>query len=135
MGDEGVFICVAQRAEAEERGVVAEFAHELRFGHGLRSAAADAGDADERLAGAGHFLGGQRENGMEEADLGIADGELRGVNADREAAHARGEIVARERALAALVETTRGGEREGMGGDDEAVLEAGAQVGGHSFIA
>src|SRR6267154_650283 len=66
----------------------------------------DSDDANEwsgaAAVGAVHFFRSERQNGVEEADLRIANGELRGVNADGEAAGASSDVVARERTLAAL---------------------------------
>ena len=75
--------------------------------------------------GAIHFFGGERENRVEQADLWIVNRELRGVDADGEAAGAGGDVVAREGALAAFVELARRGEGERMGGDHGAGLERG----------
>ena len=57
-------------------------------------------------------LGGKLEHGSIKAD--IADRELRGVDADREAAGAGVDVIARQRALMLFVELAFGREREGM---------------------
>ena len=67
------------------------------------------------------LLHGQREHRLVEPDLRIADLELRGVDADRDAARARGQIIARERALPPLVQLALGVERQRMRGNHHAV--------------
>jgi hypothetical protein len=59
---------------------------------------------------------------------GLADGELRGVDADREPARACIEIVARERALAAAIEFAITVERERMRRDHHALAQRGEHV-------
>jgi hypothetical protein len=71
----------------------------LRFAAGLRRAAAEAGDEDEGPGGSrfepgAGGLGGEGEDGLVEADLRLADGELRRVHADGEAAGAGVGVVA-----------------------------------------
>ena len=94
---------------------------------GLCRLAADAADPDQRLrpraVGAVHLLGGQREHRLEQADPRLADGELRRVHADRQAAGAGGDVIPRQRALASLVEPAVRGERERVRGDDDASRE------------
>ena len=60
----------------------------------------------------------------------VADRELRRVDADRQPAGAGVEVVARQRALAALVEAALGVERERVGRDDGAGAERRERVGG-----
>ena len=112
---------VLEGGEGEEGGVVAEGGGERGFAEGLGRGAADAGDEDG-VRGAGLF-GGELEDGLEEVVLGVADGELGGVDGDGEAAGAGVDVVAREGALAGLVELAVRGEAEGVGGDDEALVE------------
>src|SRR5882724_11111820 len=110
VGEEDGVGCLRERGEAEEAGVVAKIGEECGFANGLRRVATDSADTDERndavAVGAVHFFSSECEGGFEEAELRIANGELRGVNADGEAASAGGDVVARECALAAFVEAT-----------------------------
>ena len=127
MREENGVCGVRKRGEAEETGVVAKVSEERGFANGLWRVATDSADADQRnravAVGAVHFFSGECQDGFEEADLRIANGELRGVNADGEAAGAGGDVVARECALAAFVEATVCVEGERMGGDDGALGE------------
>ena len=50
----------------------------------------------------------------------LADGELRGVDADRQPARARREVVAGQRALAALVQFAAAREGQRVGRNDQA---------------
>ena len=108
MGDQLVVGGVAERGQAEQAGVVAEAGQQGRFTDRLRRGAANAANADQRkqlpAIRAVHLLAGQREHGLEQPDLRVADRELRRVDADGEAAGARGGVVPRQRALMALVE-------------------------------
>ena len=102
--------------------MIAEAARDLRFAGGLRGAAGKPGDHDRRrlrpFARGAHR---ELEHRLVEPDL--ADRELRGVHADREAAGAGVEIVAGERALAARVELAVGVERERMRRDHGAAAQ------------
>ncbi len=97
MGQQGLLVGVAHGGQAEQSGVISQVAGQRGFGHGLRGAAADAGNPHERFAAAGvepvELLGGQAQDGLEQADLGIADGELRGVHADGNASRPGRRIV------------------------------------------
>ncbi len=126
--DEVVLAGVMERGETEEPGVVAEAVEEGGFLNRLRRGAADAANADDGPGVAVHCLGGEGKHGFEEADAGLADGELGGVDTDRETTGPCGEVVAGERALAALVETAGRGEGQRMGGDGEPGLQRGAEV-------
>ncbi len=127
VGEERCIGGVGKCGEAKESGVVAKIGEECGFANGLGRVATDSADTDERsgttAVGAVDFFGGECQNGFEEADLGIANGELRGVNTDGEASGAGGDVVARECALAAFVEATIRVERERMRGDDRALGE------------
>jgi hypothetical protein len=68
-------------------------------------------------------LGGEPQHRLVEAV--IADGELGGVDPDRQAAGPGIEIIAGECLLAALVEPPVVVEGEGMGGDHRAVAQPG----------
>ena len=72
----------------------------------------------------------EAEDGFVECDVGIADGELGGVNADGKSAGTGVEIVADEGALVGFVPAAAGGERERKGGDELAGAEVGAEGGG-----
>jgi hypothetical protein len=56
------------------------------------------------------------------------------VDAGRDAADAGGDVVAGEGALAAFVEFALGGEREGHGGDGDALLEGGVELVSHRSV-
>ena len=127
VGDEGIVICVAQCPKTQQSSVIPEFAGEVGLGDCLGGGAADTGDADGMI-GLGieipEFGGGEFEDGAEQAVL--ADGELGGVDANGEAARARGVVIANKGALADLVKAALGVQGQGTGGDDQAFLEAGA---------
>src|SRR5581483_2207165 len=75
------------------------------------------------------LLGGQGEDRLEEP--GFPDRELGRVDPDGEPARAGGEVVARERALAPLVQLPLRGQRERVGRDDDPLPEQGALGGVH----
>ena len=109
--------------------MVAEVACDPRLGDGLLGAPGDAGDEEERPRRPGaRRLGRELEHRAVEPD--VADRELRRVHADGETARAGVEVVARQRALAALVEAALGVERERVGRDDGAGAERRERVGG-----
>jgi hypothetical protein len=114
-------------AASERSGVVAEGARDLRLLDRLRRAADQPRDHDRRHArpfgGAAH---GELQHRLEQS--GLADRELGGVDADREAARAGVEIIARERALAAAVELAIGGKRERMRRDHHALAQRGEHL-------
>ncbi len=123
VGDEFVVGGVPQGPEAEEAGVVAR-----TFGGGrLRSEPAAWGRRGRRFGRGAvralHLFGGESEDRFEEAEAGFADGELRGVDANREAADAGRDVVAAEGALATFVEPPLRRESQRMGGDGEAAAE------------
>ena len=70
--------------------------------------------------------------GARQPVLRIANRELRGVHAHRDAARAGGHVVARERALVPLVERARSGERERMRGDHDARARDGSRRSRHA---
>ena len=76
-----------------------------------------------------HLLAGERQHRLEEADRGIANGELRRVHADRQAAGSGRGVVARQRALPALVEPAVAVKGQRMRGNDPAVLKRRANAG------
>jgi hypothetical protein len=112
--------------EAEKSGVVSGIEGELGFGGGLEGFAAEAGDFHEGAVG-GELgvdgLGGEAEDGFEEVVLGIADGELGGVDTDGKAPGAGVEVIADEGALVLLGPGAVLIEGEGAGGDDLAFVE------------
>ena len=77
-----------QRGQAEESDVVTGLARELRFGYRLLRRPAHAGDLDDALPGAALELsgdaGGEAEHGLEKTDVRVSNGELGGVDADRD---------------------------------------------------
>jgi hypothetical protein len=119
--------CVTKGSEAEKAGVVAERLCEFCFGERLLAFAADAGNFHDGMIAS--LLCGEPENWLQQAYLGIADGELRCVNGDGNASGTGGKIVAGERALATLIEFALGIERERVGGDDKTSAELFANVG------
>jgi len=127
MGEERCVGGVRKRGEAEQAGVVAKIGEERGFANSLGRITTDSADANERNGTVAivtiHFFSGECQDGFEEADLRIANGELRGVNADGEATGAGGDVVASECALAAFVEMAVCVEGEGMSGDDGALPE------------
>ena len=105
--------------------MIAEAAEQFRFGHGLGRLTADTADADERrdptAVGAIHLLRRECQDGLEESDARIADGELRRVDADRESTGSGRIVVPRECPLAAFVECAGFSQCQRMCGNDEAV--------------
>ena len=100
MGDQRILALALQRGEAEQHRVVTERARRPRLCDRLLSASDRARDHEQRSVGpAGGGLGRELEHGLVEA--GLADCELRRVDADREAAGAGIDVVAGEGALAA----------------------------------
>jgi len=120
-------------AQADQPGVVAAFDRELRFIERLFGLAADSGDFEDFAPGAQTpFVdesGGFAEHRFEEPDLRVADFELGGVDADRDAARARVDIIAAEGALVARRKTTLRVERQRLGGDDRAAPHLGEDGG------
>ena len=126
-------------AEAEEACVIAESTGSARFREGLRGATAEAGDERERarlrLGASGvrsreprrGGFGREAQDGFIECDVGIADGELGGVNADSKSAGTGVEVVADEGALVRFVPAAAAGERERKGGDELAGAEVGTE--------
>ena len=104
-------------SKAQQAGVIAEIPQERRLGYRLPGRPADSADRDHRPPRPGDLLGRQFKDRPEQANARIADRKLRGVDADGEAPDARGEVVAREGPLAALVERARRRQRERMGRD------------------
>ena len=60
--------------------------------------------------------------------LRVADGELRGVDADRQAAGPGVEVIADQGPLAPLVEFARAVQRQRAGRDDQAVAQGGMDL-------
>jgi hypothetical protein len=127
MGDQVVLARALERREGKQPRVIAEPACNLRFPHRLRGESGQSCDHQRSPArpfgGAAH---GEVEHRLEQA--GLADGELRGVDADREPARAGIEIVARERALAAAIELAITIERERMRRDHHALAQCGKHL-------
>jgi hypothetical protein len=93
----------------------------LSFLRCLAGIASQTGDHHNRPLRALRLLCGEPQHGLVQACF--ADRELRGVHADRESAAARSEVIARERALAALVEAAPRVERERMRRDHGALVQ------------
>jgi hypothetical protein len=127
VGDQLVLARTLERGERQQAGMVAEAAGDLGFLHRPRRGPGQARDQDRRLAcpvGGGAL--GELQHRREQA--GLADGELRGVDTDREPAGASVEIVARQRALPARVELAAGVERERMRRDRHAPAQRGEHL-------
>ena len=96
------------RGKTEEAGVVAQVRKETCFLQGLRRFTTNSANTNQGFGamavGAIHFFCGEFQHGLEETNLRIANGELRGVNSDGKTAAARGNVIASEGALAAFVE-------------------------------
>ena len=122
-------IVVPQGGEAEQRGVVAERHRELRFAECLRGETAHAGDQDRTGSEAPVVHGAPRqvEDRLQQLHAGIADGELRGVHADGDAAGAGIAVVPRQRHLAPLVELARFGHGERVGRNHQAAQQCAAK--------
>ena len=116
--------------EREQPNVITKLPRELRFGDRLRRLAADAGDADgptaSGLVARGDGFGGEREHRLEQSVSRIANGELRGVNTDRDPARAGGVVVTGQRALVLLVELALRRQGERMCGDHQPFVESSA---------
>ena len=91
--------------------MITQVARHNRLALCLLGRADEPGDHDQRLLAPG--LGGlHRELQHRLIQTGLADGELGGVHAHRQAARAGVQVVARERALAAPVELAPGVEHK-----------------------
>jgi hypothetical protein len=121
---------LAECGHADEAGVVAEVAGECGLRPGLPRLAADAGDHRHRAPARCLMfplgVSRQLEDRTVEAVGRIADLELRRMHADRQAAGAGIQIVAREGALVAFRETTIAVERKGVRRNDVSGKEMGA---------
>jgi hypothetical protein len=111
-----------QRGEAQQAGVVSGLARETRLADSLWSLAADACDFENALARimleSADGVDSEAEHWFKQPDVRGANGELRRVHADSDAAGSGFAVVARESGLAALIEFALGGESEGMSRDD-----------------
>ena len=102
--------------------MVAERARRARLLDGLGRAPDRAGDHDEGAVAPGlRRLGGELQHRAVEP--GLADGELRRVDADREPARASVDVVAGERPLRDAVELAARVEREWVRGNDRALRQ------------
>ena len=108
MRDQLVFAGALHGGEREQAGVIAEPARELRLLDRLRGAADHAGDHDDGARRSTPRAVRIGELQHRPVKPGLADRELRGVHADREAARAGVEVIAGQRALAPRIELARG---------------------------
>jgi hypothetical protein len=115
-------------SEAEQRGIVTELAKQCGLANGLWSESAHAADAHEASRIVFELFGGEREHGFKECVLRIADRELCGVHANRDATGSGGVVVAQQGTLTSFVELARGIQRQRAGGNDKAAMECGADV-------
>ena len=120
--DQVIFARAFHGGERQKPGVIADAARDLRFLDGLCRAPGKAGDHD-RLGLAPVRGRAHREFQHRLIESDIADRELRGVDADRQAAGAGVEIVARQRALAPRIELALGVKRERMRWNDNAATQ------------
>ena len=104
--------------------MIAERGRTFRFSDRLRRGPADTRDADH-VAGA-HLFRGQRQHRREQA--GRANCELCSVDADREAAGARVQVITSQRSLAALIEFAFRRQGQGMRRNYDSVLEGFAPI-------
>jgi hypothetical protein len=117
---------IAPRTQAQQAYVVAAAHGKFRLANGLRRAAHDARDFHQVGHGVVPGISGAQllhrkfQDRFEQAEARVADFELRGVYAHRHATGARGQVVAREGALAALIELACGGQRQRVRGDRHA---------------
>ena len=122
MADKFGHVGVPQGGQGEQAGVIPEVLGELRLGEGLRGGATNPGDEYRLAARDGVAVGdsfrGALEDGLEQPVTGIADAELCGVDAHREAAGTGRVVVAGQGTLAPLVQFPRGRQCQRMGGDD-----------------
>ena len=131
MSHEFVIICVSECAELDQAHVVAHVPCQSRFGHGLLGLSQHPGDQQERVGAArippGQFIAGglghQLQHGLMEADPRFTDGELGGVHRGSDTSSTTGHVVARERALMALVEASILGQRERVRRNDQTARE------------
>src|SRR5207244_12760779 len=87
---------------------------------------ADPGDFHDSVLAS--FLRSDLQDGTQQTEFGIADGELSCVNAHGDSRRTRGQIIARECPLMALIELAFVGERERMRGNYQASSQFGANV-------
>src|ERR1700686_2457679 len=128
MGDDFVLAGGFHRREAEQAGVIADAARDFGFRDRLSCWTREARDQRERALGpGGGRLGGELQLRAVETD--VADGELRGVDADGQPACAGIDVIARQRALMHGVELAAGIERERMGGKPRAVGDQAPHLG------
>src|SRR4029077_20214042 len=99
---------LSQRGQAQERCVVSQTRSELRFGDCLCALSANTRDLYYVVQAA--FFLGQLQNGLKQSVL--PDGELRGVDSDGNASGSGRQVVAGQRALAALIELSLGIQRK-----------------------
>ena len=108
----------AGTGEAEQPGMIAEVAQCRGLGDGLAGQTADSADARQRFRPAGggsiDFLRDESQYRPIEAVLWLADGELRRVNTRGDSAGPGGDVIPAERPLPALIQPSRGRQRQGQ---------------------
>ena len=117
---------VAHGSQAQQTRIVAKRGGQFSLANGLRGAAHQAGHFDR--GGAAQLFHGEFEHRPVQAEARLANLELGGVNAHGNAPGARGQVVAGEGALAALVHFAVSSESERMGWNDHAPAECFAKV-------
>ena len=119
-----------ERGEAHHPCVIAEAERDVRLGQRLLGPPDQTRDPHQRTVGPGvGGLGGELQHRLVEPRL--TDGELRGVDADREPAGAGVDVVAGERPLPLRVQPALGVERERMRRDHHALGERRPHRRGH----
>jgi hypothetical protein len=125
MREDLALACALPSRERQQHRVVAEPPRGPRFAHRLLRPADRPGD-QQRAAPSGD-LGGDAQHRLVQPR--VADGELRGVHPDGEAARARVQVVAGERPLPRRVQAPVRAQRQRVGRDDA----AGRQPGPHAL--
>ena len=122
MVQDRVLVLPAERGEAQKHRVIAQRAGDCRFLHRLRGPSdgacnSDQGPARPRI----HGVRREREDGFEQPR--VADGELGGVDTDRDTTRAGVDVIPRERPLAPPIEIPTPRQRERVRGDDRAAVQ------------
>ena len=116
--EHALIIGLAQGGETQKRGMIPERCCQLCFPQRLVRGTADPSNGDGTIpaiaAPVPHRPVCQSQHGLEKADTGVADRELRGVDADGDAAGPGVAVITRKGHLAPLIESPCFGQRERM---------------------
>jgi hypothetical protein len=133
MGEDRFIPIFPPGTQRQQHGIVPESSGDLGLLRGLGRTAYSAGDPGERTGSGTELLGdgfgGQRQDRLEQPVPRVTDCELGGVDSDRHATSAGGEVVSRECPLPPFIELPIGREGERMGGNDLAGQQVSAKVG------